>query len=824
MESSTSFKPLYALWKPIVFCHTDFVPRGTEIQFIINDKRSIDAVRHSRIGFRLHDVNLEKDFCKTILIVPKNGLTSCDDKEIIRSYIGNNYSNVVMEAKLLECRKLEDGYYLKVRGICRMAFEDIKDETWHFAAKTSLLNEYGTNPLILKRIKEDVSSTIKRLAACGFETQDKWEAGCLGKDLENPSCHVDSIIFATNFQLRDYGKRSNNSLGEKDGFTSMELRKLTSELNVIKRWQDLADKLTNVLYKAEAKTKVLKTAKESIHEKEREMFLRMQLKAVQKELGETTGEGEDSQMDDLAERIMDANMPEHIFKVANKELKRLRYINPQLMEFTVAYNYLDCLCNLPWEKENSKNPLPSHVQQTLDNDHYGLKKIKRRIVEYIACRTLNPNKKGPILCLVGPPGVGKTSIGQSLGRALGRKLVRKSLGGIKDEAEIRGHKRTYIGALPGFIIQYMIKAGTTNPIFVLDEVDKMASDFRGDPAAALLEVLDPEQNHAFSDNYLGVGVEYDLSEVMFICTANYLEGIPPTLRDRMEILELPGYTRDEKLMIAKKFLVSKQLKETGTDAFLGTDFFTDDAIRHLIDSYTREAGVRNLERQIASVLSNVAIKIADKKEFKKQISGNDLFEILGSETNGINENDDQNMPGVVTALAVNGIEGCTLMISSCQMPGTGKIEFTGHLKDIMKESVRVAFSCAITYLIRRGMNLDFLEKTDIHVQFEENAILKDGPSAGAAITLAIISLLTGKSVRMDMALTGEINLREGGKITAVGGIKDKVLAAERAGKKFVFIPEANKKDLPDIPDNVKAKIEIKLARTLSDVVNFAFAL
>ncbi|MFH1193574.1 MAG: endopeptidase La [bacterium] len=791
---------------PIVLAQSSFIPLKDHMHLSIGDAKSIAAITHLAGGALLTPQNDADKFLGNIAIVFHDDPESCDNFESIKERLCKNHNSIAVEARISSCRKLSETHIVVYfQALYRIAFVNFIQDEPFFRGNFERVQEHGLVPAILDRVKIEVYKTIDGLVEFGFP-KNKWTDHC--GDPNNPSAVVDTIIF-----------NSIDILGRK-GFIFAQLRHLMSEINVARRWQRIADKLGKELDLLQVERNINNKVHEVQSKQQQEYILRQRKQKVEKELEKMHPEDSASgHLADLEKRIKESQMPEHAAVVAGKAFSRLKMIDPKSSEFNVASDYLNWLVGVPWHKRTEDNFSPSYVRQILDEDHYDLDKIKKRIVEYVAIRKLNPGKAGPILCLVGPPGVGKTSIGQSLGRALGKVLVRKSLGGVKDEAEIRGHRRTYVGALPGFIIQYMKKAGVVNPIFVLDEVDKMASDFRGDPASALLEVLDPEQNRSFSDNYLEV--EYDLSQVMWICTANYLPGIPPTLRDRMEIIELSGYVREQKLAIAKKFLVPKQLKETGVIDYIGPEFFTDDALSRIIANYTEEAGVRSLEREIVHICSDVAIKIASNKEFKKQITGADLFDILGTVKHQDGDNGDLDMPGVVTGLAVTAIEGCTMTIGSCKMPGKGKLEFTGGLQDVMRESVSVAFTCAKRYLAGEGMNLDFLNKTDIHVQFEEGAIPKDGPSAGAAITLTLISLLTGRKVRQDLALTGEITLRGGGSILPVGGIKNKVLAAKRAGKKVVFIPEQNKKDLPDIPDSVKQKLDIRLAKNLKEIVDFA---
>jgi ATP-dependent Lon protease len=547
---------------------------------------------------------------------------------------------------------------------------------------------------------------------------------------------------------------------------------------------------------------------------QREYVLRQQLKAIKEELGEDDGDQGD--LDGLEERISKASLPSEADSVAKKQLKRLRSMQVGSAEYTVVRTYLDWILDLPWTNSTEDNMDIAEVRKVLDEDHYGLDKVKKRIVEYLAVRKLKKDKKGPILCLLGPPGVGKTSLGKSISRALGRKFVRVSLGGVHDEAAIRGHRRTYVGALPGQIIQGMKKSGTVNPVFMMDEVDKIGHDFRGDPSAALLEVLDPEQNNTFADHYLEI--PYDLSNVMFVATANVADPIPPPLRDRMEILEIPGYTRREKLAISRQHLIPKQLEEHGLKPEQLS--ITDEAVEELIEHYTREAGVRSLERTIASVIRGVAVKVAEGDNTPRVIkTEDDLREYLGAIkfTSDVAERTEET--GVVTGLAWTSVGGEILFIEATRMFGTGKLQLTGQLGDVMKESAHAALSYVRTNAEKYGIPKDFLEKSDLHVHIPAGGMPKDGPSAGITMFTAIVSLLTGIRVRHDVAMTGEISLR--GRVLPIGGLKEKTLAAHRAGIKRVLVPERNKADLDEVPKEVRDELEFVFVSKLDEVLEAA---
>ena len=547
---------------------------------------------------------------------------------------------------------------------------------------------------------------------------------------------------------------------------------------------------------AELQNKIQAMAKEGMDKAQREFFLREQLKAIKSELGED--EAEEEEFEELRRAIEKAGLPKNVKKEALKQLHRLELMHPESSEATVIRTYLDWLIELPWKKMSKDRLDIKMAKKILDEDHYDLEKVKERILEYLSVRKLNPNMKGPILCFVGPPGVGKTSLGKSIARCLNRKFVRMSLGGMRDEAEIRGHRRTYIGAMPGRIIQGIKEAGTKNPVFMLDEIDKIGTDFRGDPASALLEVLDPEQNSSFVDHYLNV--PFDLSKVMFICTANILDTIPPALLDRMEVIRIPGYTEQEKVIIAKKYLIPKQLKENGIDNKVLT--FTDKAISKIIREYTREAGVRNLEREIGAICRKIARKIAEGAKNKRfRILPKSVEKYLGPPKYLNEEREEELPPGVALGLAWTPTGGEILYVEVSIMPGKGKLILTGQLGDVMKESAQAALSYARTKAKSLGLEDNFFENKDIHIHVPAGAIPKDGPSAGITIVMALLSALTNIPLRNDIAMTGEITLR--GRILPVGGIKEKILAAVAAGVKEVILPAKNYKDFQNGEENYK---------------------
>jgi ATP-dependent Lon protease len=585
---------------------------------------------------------------------------------------------------------------------------------------------------------------------------------------------------------------------------------------------DLKNRMRKVLQFLSRQLEVLKVrekintqVQEEMGRNQREYVLRQQLKAIKEELGELDEGGGD--LEEFKEKITEAKMPAEVEKVAMKQYERLKVMQPSSAEYTVTRTYLEWLVELPWSMGTEDNLDIQNARKVLDEDHYDLDKVKKRILEYLAVRKLKADKKGPILCLVGPPGVGKTSLGKSIARSLGRKFIRVSLGGVRDEAEIRGHRRTYVGSLPGRVIQGMKKAGTINPVFMLDEIDKLGHDFRGDPAAALLEVLDPEQNNQFSDHYLEV--PFDLSKVMFVCTANILDPIPPALRDRLEVLELPGYTREEKLAIAKNYLVPKQLEEHGIKNEMCE--IEDTAVNEIVDSYTREAGVRNLEREIANVVRGVAVKVAEGKTagVKEKIDNKNVSDYLGPQKFFQESAERTVEPGVATGLAWTPVGGDIIFIETTRMPGKGSMVLTGQLGDVMKESAQAALSFVRSRAKWLGLEENFLEKQDIHVHIPAGAIPKDGPSAGVTMFTALASMLTGKTVRPDVAMTGEITLR--GMVLPVGGIKEKILAAHRAGIKRVILPERNQKDIIDVPEQARREMELVFVKRMDEVLPLA---
>ena len=599
---------------------------------------------------------------------------------------------------------------------------------------------------------------------------------------------------------------------------NQEKQEVLEELEVKKRVEKTITLLTREIQRIKLGEEIQTEVHDEISKTQREYYLREQMKAIKRELGE---DEETVEIKELEDRIKAAGLPEEAEKVAMKELDRLTRIPTQSPEYSVSRTYIEWLADLPWSKSSDDQINVKKAEKILDEDHYGLEKVKERILEYLAVRNLkqerNPDGvvRGPILCFSGPPGVGKTSLGKSIARAIGREFVRMSLGGVRDEAEIRGHRRTYIGALPGRIIQSMKKAGTNNPVFMLDEIDKLGSDFRGDPSSAMLEVLDPEQNDSFSDHYLEVN--FDLSKVMFITTANYQDAIPPALRDRMEILDFSGYIEDEKIKIAQRHLIPKQIEENGlTKKEVSLD---KAAISELVRSYTRESGVRNLEREIANVLRKVARDMVEKTIKKIRITKAKVLDYLGAPRFYSELAERTTKPGVVTGLAWTAAGGDILFIESSKMKGKGNLTLTGQLGDVMKESATAALTYVRSHTDILGIPEDFHEKTDVHVHVPAGAIPKDGPSAGVSMFTSIVSLLTDKPVKDKLAMTGEITLR--GNVLPIGGVKEKVTAAHRSGIKHIILPDHNKKDLEEIPEHIKKDLDFYFAKEIMDVIDVA---
>ncbi len=697
-------------------------------------------------------------------------------------------------ARVLKALKHSSGNYsLILQGLMRIKMEDVTQTAPYLKAKVKRLEEAGLDD----DEAEALSMTLRDIAKQVIQLMPELprEAGSLIDSIQAPGALADLV--AANLDAPVEEKAALLETVEVKERIRRVLKLLTRQLEILKMRERINSQI-----------------KEEMGKNQREYVLRQQLKAIKEELGED--DGDQSDLDGLEDRIAKANLPTEAEGVAKKQTKRLRNMQVGSAEYTVVRTYLDWILDLPWHVQTPDNLEIAAVRKVLDDDHYGLEKVKKRILEYLAVRKLKKDKKGPILCLLGPPGVGKTSLGRSIARAVGLNFHRISLGGVHDEAAVRGHRRTYVGALPGQIIQGMKKTGTINPVFMLDEIDKIGHDFRGDPAAALLAVLDPEQNHTFADHYLEI--PYDLSNVMFIATANVADPIPAPLRDRMEILEIPGYTRREKLAIARQHLIPKQIEEHGiTKEQLQIE---DSALEIIIDSYTREAGVRTLERQASSVIRGVAVKIAEGDLTPRKIENEEqIREFLGPQrfTSEVAERTSET--GVSTGLAWTSVGGEILFIEATRMYGSGKLQLTGQLGDVMKESAHAALSYVRTNAERFGIAKDFLEKSDIHIHIPAGAMPKDGPSAGVTMFTALVSLLTGIRVRHDVAMTGEISLR--GRVLPIGGLKEKVLAAHRAGIKRIVIPERNAADLEEVPQEVKDALEFVPVTKMDQVLEAA---
>jgi ATP-dependent Lon protease len=595
-----------------------------------------------------------------------------------------------------------------------------------------------------------------------------------------------------------------------------EKQELLEELNVNARLRRLSQILARELEVVQLGSKIQSQVQSEMEKGQREYFLREQLKAIQQELGE--GDETQAEVNELRERIEKANLPEHALKAVERELSRLERLPPAAAEYGVIRTYLDWLLDVPWNEETEDDLDVEHAREVLDEDHYDLEKVKDRILEYLAVRKLKADSPGPILCFVGPPGVGKTSLGRSIARALGRKFQRISVGGVRDEAEIRGHRRTYIGAMPGTIIRALRDAGSRNPVFMIDEIDKMGADFRGDPASAMLEVLDPSQNDSFRDHFLDL--EFDLSDVLFITTANQLEPIPPPLQDRMEVIQLSGYTLDEKRHIARRYLVPRQIEANGLKA--SQIEIADPALTAIIEEYTREAGVRELERQIGTICRKVARDVAeDKVDGKARISAKRARELLGKRRYFAEQRRRTQDPGVATGLAWTPVGGEVLFVEASAMPGTGKLTITGQLGDVMRESAEAALSWVRGHQGELAPELpdDWFATHDIHIHVPAGAVPKDGPSAGVAMATALVSLIRGRPVANDVAMTGELTLT--GQVLPIGGLKEKSLAAQRAGIKRIIVPDRNEGDVAEIPEHERGDLEFTYAGHLENVLDVA---
>lgn len=705
----------------------------------------------------------------------------------------NDLFSVGTVASVLQMLKLPDGTVkVLVEGIRRAKITTLSDNGEYFQAKA----EYLETPAVDEREQE----VLNRTAINQFEGYIK-----LNKKIP-PEVLASLHTIEESAKLADT-IASHMPLKLKDKQAVLEMSDVTERLEYLMAMMESEIDLLQV------EKRIRNRVKKQMEKSQREYYLNEQMKAIQKELGEM--DDAPDEMESLKRKIDSAKMPKEAKEKTEAELQKLKMMSPMSAEATVVRSYIDWMVQVPWNSRSKVKKDLVKAQEVLDTDHYGLERVKDRILEYLAVQSRVSKIKGPILCLVGPPGVGKTSLGQSIARATGRKYVRMALGGVRDEAEIRGHRRTYIGSMPGKLIQKMVKVGVKNPLFLLDEIDKMASDMRGDPASALLEVLDPEQNIAFNDHYLEV--DYDLSDVMFVATSNSMN-IPAPLLDRMEVIRLSGYTEDEKLNIAKQHLLPKQIERNALKANELT--IHDSAIMGIIRYYTREAGVRGLEREI-SKLCRKAVKqlLMDKKVKHIEINEDNLKDFLGVRKVDYGRADTENRVGMVTGLAWTEVGGDLLTIETASVPGKGKLTFTGSLGEVMQESIQAAMTVVRARAEKLGINNDFYEKRDMHVHVPEGATPKDGPSAGIAMCTALVSSLTGNPVRSDVAMTGEITLR--GQVLPIGGLKEKLLAAHRGGIKTVLIPDENKRDLEEIPENIVADLDIHPVKTIEEVLSLA---
>jgi ATP-dependent Lon protease len=694
--------------------------------------------------------------------------------------------------RILQVGKQPDGVLqVIVEGLVRARLTAFVQEEPYFVVDAAPRPDPGEKSVELEALMRGLTSQFERFARL------------------SRSIPPDQVLTVT--QAEDPGRMADLVIQHLT--LKLEERQQLLEADVKPRLERASGILTRELHVLELERKIQNRVRKQMEKSQREYFLKEQMKAIQQELGET--DERQVEVGEYRKKIEAANLPEHVKAKAMEELARLEKMPPMVAEAVVVRTYLDWILAVPWSVRTDDRLDIDAARKILDEDHYGLTKAKDRVVEYLAVRKLSPESRGPILCFVGPPGVGKTSVGKSIARALGRKFVRVSLGGVRDEAEIRGHRRTYVGALPGRIVQGLKTAGSRNPVFMLDEIDKLGMDFRGDPSAALLEALDPEQNHAFSDHYLELAL--DLSEVMFITTANILETVPPALRDRMEVIRFAGYTEEEKVKIAEQFLIPKQLKANGLKPEQLR--FTAEALRLVAREYTREAGVRNLEREIGTICRKVATEVARGKSISERITRANLHVYLGAPKFrfGVAEKEDE--VGVATGLVYTEMGGDVVSVEATLMRGDGKLVLTGQLGDVMKESAQAAFSYVRSRARRFGIDDEFHQKTDVHVHVPAGAVPKDGPSAGITMATALASAVTGRPVRRDVAMTGEITLR--GRVLPIGGLKEKDLAAHRAGIRTVILPKENEKDLQEIPANVRKQMRIVMVSHMDEVLKEA---
>lgn len=715
------------------------------------------------------------------------------DKDLKTVKTSDLYTTATASVVLQMIRMPDNSAKMLVQGLRRIKINKYAQTEPYLKADITVLEDVSENDKETEAAVRNATDQFVRMISMAPSLPEELKIAIVNTD--SPSRLADMIAAHLNVTLA-------------------EKQAVLEAVNVKARLQKVAAMIASEMEVLEMATKIQTQVKSEMEKGQREYYLRQQLKAIQEELGE--GDERTVEFKELAKKIEEAKMPPEARKEADKELNRLSKMPNSSAEYTVSRTYLDLMISLPWSVSTPDNLDSKAARKVLDEDHYDLEKVKERILEYLAVRKLKQDMKGPILCFVGPPGTGKTSIGMSIARAMGRKFVRISLGGVRDEAEIRGHRRTYIGALPGRILQGLRKAGSNNPVFMLDEIDKLGSDFRGDPASALLEVLDPEQHHAFSDHYLDVA--FDLTKVMFITTANLLDPIPPALKDRMEVLELPGYTAEEKVFIAKQFTIPKQLKEHGLTKKTLT--LEDGALKTVISDYTREAGIRNLEREIAHLCRKAAKDIASGEKKSVKVSAGQLHKLLGPVKFFAETAERTSEAGVATGLAWTQAGGDILFIEATSMPGTGKLMLTGQLGEVMKESAQAAMSYIKAKTALLGITFKNFNKYDFHIHIPAGAIPKDGPSAGVTMAMALISLLKNTPVLSNMAMTGEITLR--GRVLPVGGIKEKTLAAKRAGITTIIMPKRNEKDLEEVPENAKKEMKFIFVEKVEEMLPAVF--
>jgi ATP-dependent Lon protease len=722
------------------------------------------------------------------------GLIVSKKKEATGAHGAEDLYRVGTAAMILKMAQSDEkGIQILVQGLSRFKIIEYIEKKPYLRAKIKPLTDTGVRDLEVEALMNNLVGLFKKVLELSPYLPK--ELGALVKSIEEPGILADLIASSLNLSKE-------------------EKQSILETIDVKKRLQGVNNLINRELQVLKLGQKIQSQVKQDIDKSQREYYLRQQLKAIKEELGEK--DEQSVEIEEYHTKIEGKGLPEEAKKEAERELARLARMHPSSSEYTVAATYLDWLTALPWNESTKDNLDVKKARKVLDEDHYGLEKVKKRILEYLAVRKLKRDTKGPILCFVGPPGTGKTSLGRSIARALGRKFHRVSLGGIRDEAEIRGHRRTYVGALPGRIIQGIRRAGSNNPLFMLDEIDKVGADFRGDPSSALLEVLDPEQSFSFSDHYLDVA--FDLSKVMFITTANILDTIPPALKDRMEVLELPGYSDEEKVKIARRFLIPRQRDAHGLTSDLIK--FTIPAIKAIISGYTREAGLRNLEREIASICRGVARQVAEGKKEQAHVKARGIQKFLGPVRFYSEAKMRISAPGIVTGLAWTPAGGDLLFVEATKMNGKQGLTLTGQLGDVMKESATAALSYIRSNAKALGVPEAFFAKHDIHIHVPAGSIPKDGPSAGVAMLIALVSMLRQKPIAKDLAMTGEITLR--GQVLPVGGVKEKVLAAHRGGIKTVIMPKWNKKDLEDIPKNVRKNIHFHFVDKMEDVIKAAF--